>query len=233
MLHNCIDIVNFVRLCIFLTMKNSEHIQNPKQSWLSLKQAAQQLGIHPTTLRRWADNGEIAVMLTPGGHRRFAVSDIERFAEDRHRVRVISGIEKVWADQALTQTRKEIINHRDEHWLLVFDEKDREHKRQLGRQLMGLMLQYISMSEGGDNILQEARAIGRTHAENALSLGLPLVEALQAMLFFRDTLVEVAVHLPEIAHIRPEANMRLLRRINTLLNTVQLSIADAYDKAKP
>lgn len=172
-------------------------------------------------------------MLTPGGHRRFAEADIERFADKRHQVKVISGLEKVWADQALTQTRKEIISHRDEHWLAVFDEKDREHKRQLGRQLMGLMLQYISLSEGGDGILLEARAIGRSHAEKALSLGLPLVEALQAMLFFRDTLVEVAVHLPEIAHVRPEANLRLLRRINTLLNTVQLAIADAYDKAKP
>ena len=205
---------------------------NPEQLWLGLKQAAQQLGVHPTTLRRWADNGEIPVMLTPGGHRRFAVLDIERFTEERRRLRVISGLEKVWADQALTQTRKEIISHRDEHWLAVFDEKDREHKRQLGRRLMGLMLQYISMAEGGDDILQEARAIGRTHAENALSLGLPLVEALQAMLFFRDTLVEVAVHLPEVVHVRPEANTRLLRRINTLLNAVQLAIADMYDRAR-
>ena len=205
---------------------------NPEQLWLGLKQAAQQLGVHPTTLRRWADNGEIPVMLTPGGHRRFAVLDIERFTEERRRLRVISGLEKVWADQALTQARKGIISHRDEHWLAVFDEKDRKHKRELGRRLMGLMLQYISLSEGGDDLLREAQAIGREHAENALNLRLPLVEALQAMLFFRDTLVEVAIHLPEVAHVRPEANTRLLRRINTLLNAVQLAIADAYDQAK-
>ena len=205
---------------------------NLEQLWLGLKQAAQQLGVHPTTLRRWADHGEIPVMLTPGGHRRFAMLDIERFVEERRRLRVISGLEKVWADQALTQTRKEIISHRDEHWLAVFDEKDREHKRQLGRRLMGLMLQYISLSEGGDELLREAQAIGREHAENALSLKLPLVEALQAMLFFRDTLVEVAIHLPEVAHVRPEANTRLLRRINTLLNAVQLAIADMYDRAR-
>ena len=205
---------------------------NPEQHWLALKQAAQQLGVHPTTLRRWAEAGEIPVMLTPGGHRRFAVSDIERFTEERRRLRVASGLEQVWADQALTQARKEIISHRDEHWLAVFDEKDREHKRELGRRLMGLLLQYISLSNGGDDILQEARAIGRAHAENALGLGLPLVEALQAMLFFRDTLVEVAVHLTEVAHVRPEANTRLLRRINTLLNAVQLAVADVYDQAK-
>ena len=41
------------------------------QIWLTLSEAAEQLGVHPTTLRRWADNGDIPVSVTPGGHRRF------------------------------------------------------------------------------------------------------------------------------------------------------------------
>ena len=203
-----------------------------KEEWLSLKQASERLGVHPTTLRRWADSGDIPVMLTPGGHRRFAVSDIDHFAEERRRLRMVTGLEQIWAEQALSQARKEIVSHQDEHWLTAFDEKDRERKRLLGRRLMGLMLQYISLSEGGDDILKEARTIGHEHAENALGLGLPLVEAIQAMLFFRDTMVEVAIQLPAVAHVRPEANMRLLRRINTLLNAVQLAIAETYDPAK-
>ena len=200
--------------------------------WLSLKQASDRLGVHPTTLRRWADSGDIPVMLTPGGHRRFTVADIERFAEEHRRLRMVAGLEQIWAEQAILQTRKEIVSHRDEHWLSAFSEDDRERKRLMGRKLMGLMLQYISLSDGGDDILEEARVIGRQHAENALGLELPLVEAIQAMLFFRDTMVEVAIQLPEIVHVRPEANTRLLRRINTLLNTVQLAIAETYDNAR-
>lgn len=212
-------------------MRQTKHNTN-QQPWLGLREAAQRLGVHSTTLRRWADTGQIPVMVTPGGHRRFAVSDLERFAEERRRLRVASSLEQIWAEQALVQARQEIASHRGEHWLSVFDEKDREHKRQLGRRLMGLMLQYISLSEGGDDLLREAQAIGREHADNAIGLDLPLVEAMQAVLFFRDALVEVAVHLPEVAHVRPEANVRLMRRINTLLNAVQLSIADVYDRAK-
>ena len=210
-------------------MKDETYKHN---EWLGLNDASKALGVHPTTLRRWADTGEIPVMLTPGGHRRFSRSDIEQFADDRTRLKVASGLEKMWAEQAMVQTRKEIVSHRDEHWLSVFDEADREHKRQLGRRLMGLMLQYISLNEGGDSLLAEAQAIGREHASNAIGLGLPLIEAMQAVLFFRDTLVEVAMHLPEMAHVRPEANMHLLRRINTLLNTVQLAMADTYDRTK-
>lgn len=202
------------------------------REWLSLRQAANRLGVHPTTLRRWADGGEIPVMVTPGGHRRFAVSDVDGFAEERLRLRVVAGLEQIWADKALSQTRQGIASHREDHWLAVFDEEDRERKRLLGRRLMGVMLEYISLSEGGDNFVEEARAIGREHAENALGLGMPLTEAMQATFFFRDTLVEVAIQLPEVAHVRPETNMRLLRRINTLFNAVQLTIADTYEQTR-
>ena len=202
------------------------------EAWLSLNQAAQRLGVHPTTLRRWADSGEVPVMLTPGGHRRFSMADLDQFAEERRRLRMVSGLEQLWAEQALGHTRQEIQSHRDEHWLAAFDPQQREAKRVLGQRLMGVILQYISLREGGDDLLQEARSIGREHAANALSLGLPLTEALQAALFFRDVLVEVAIQLPETAHVRPEANTHLLRRINTVLNTVQLAIAEYYDLEK-
>ncbi|NJM08455.1 helix-turn-helix domain-containing protein [Candidatus Gracilibacteria bacterium] len=44
---------------------------------LSLAEASKRLGVHATTLRRWADAGAIPVYMTPGGHRRFASGDIE------------------------------------------------------------------------------------------------------------------------------------------------------------
>src|SRR3972149_10014413 len=200
--------------------------------WLSLKDAAQRLGVHPTTLRRWADAGEISVMLTPGGHRRFALADIEQFEARRHGLRVLSGIEQIWAEQAIDRTRRELQTDPGKGWLQAFDEEERAYKRQLGRRLMGVILQYVSLAEGGEALLEEARAIGREHADNALKLGLPLTAALEAALFFRDSMVEVASHLPETTHIRPASNMHLLRRINIVLNTVQLAIAEGYDQSK-
>ena len=200
--------------------------------WLSLKQAARKLGVHITTLRRWADAGEIPFMLTPGGHRRFAVADVQRFANERRKLRTVGGLERIWAEQAMTQTRRELVSRSDQRWLALFDEKDREHKRILGRRLMGLMFQYISLREGGESLVEEARAIGHEHAQNALSLGMPLVEAMQIVLFFRDTLVEVALQLPEVAQVQPEANTHLLRRMTTLLNAVELAVADTYDQSK-
>jgi excisionase family DNA binding protein len=45
---------------------------------LSLGPASRLLGVHPDTLRRWADEGRIETFLSPGGHRRFDVRELER-----------------------------------------------------------------------------------------------------------------------------------------------------------
>jgi len=200
------------------------------EGWLTVRQAAKRLGVHPATLRRWANQGMLRAMRTPGGHRRFAAEDIERFQRQRQQLRVVAGLERIWAQQALDQARQELSAHPRERWLEVFDERERSHKRQLGRHLMDLLLRYVSLPGGGEALLEEARAIGREHARNALALGLPLSSALQAALFFRDAAMEAALLLPDTASVRPEASLHLLRRMNVLLNAVLLAIAERYDQ---
>lgn len=200
-----------------------------EEVWLTIGEAADRLGVHPSTLRRWADEGDIPLMITPGGHRRFSSADVDRFKDERHRLRVVTGLEKIWAEHALTKARAEVVSQKEEDLLLPFDEREREHKRRLGRRMMGLLLQYVSIGEGGEVILEEARSIGREHAENALSLGLPVSDALRVSMFFRDAVLEAALDLPQKAHVHAGANLDLVRRINTLLNVVQLAITERYD----
>ncbi|RME06439.1 MAG: helix-turn-helix domain-containing protein, partial [Anaerolineae bacterium] len=47
------------------------------KQWLSLSEAAKILGVHPGTVRNWADQGKIPVHRTPGGHRRFLRQEVE------------------------------------------------------------------------------------------------------------------------------------------------------------
>src|SRR5258707_14830245 len=114
-------------------------------------------------------------MLPAGGHRRFAVADLEHFAAERKQQRLTAGLEKSWAEQALQHTRREIGGHSDQTWLAAYGEADRQQNRELGRRLMGVMLQYVSLSEGGEDLLAEAVTIGGAYAENAQALGLSLV----------------------------------------------------------
>ena len=100
--------------------------------WLTLTKAAEQLGVHSATLRRWADNGDIPVMLTPGGHRRFSASDIDQFAAERRQLRSLAPATQVWVQQAMQRTRADIAGPESQKWLEPMDDATRDHHRILG-----------------------------------------------------------------------------------------------------
>ena len=200
------------------------------EQWLTLSDAASLLGVHGTTLRRWADNGQIPFMLTPGGHRRFAMSDLNQFAASRRQAQSPNSIEQLWAENALIQTRQTISAHKQDDWLAQYDDQMREEHRLLGRRLMGLTLQYISDPEANGNLLKQAEEIGQQYGRLCHQADMPPTQALQTTLLFRDMLVDTAFQLPSSASIKPEANLRLMRRINELLNVVHLAIAKSYEQ---
>lgn len=209
---------------------------NNSEKWLTLSEAARLLDVHPTTIRRWANNGNIPALVTPGGHRRFSTLDLARFARERSGLRTTNGLTGLWATKALANARHEVLVHRQDGWLAHFEDQDnRNRNRVLGQRLLGLTLQYLSSESDEENsnaILDEARIIGRQYALYANEEGLPLHVALEASMFFRDSLIETALEMPEAANIRPEANVRLFRRINNLLNAVHLAVADVYQQAE-
>ena len=46
---------------------------------VSPTEAAAYIGVHPETLRRWARSGRVRSMTTPGGWRRFSLTDLDAF----------------------------------------------------------------------------------------------------------------------------------------------------------
>ena len=59
-------------------MKREKHSKN----YLTPQEAADLLMVSPVTVRQWAHKGLLGSMSTPGGHRRFARDEIERFARE-------------------------------------------------------------------------------------------------------------------------------------------------------
>ncbi|MCL6510919.1 MAG: helix-turn-helix domain-containing protein [Anaerolineae bacterium] len=197
---------------------------------MSIKEAAAYLNVHPATLRRWSDADEIPYLLTPGGHRRFALSDLQRFAE-AHRARAAQRADELpeaWAARAMLRARQDMPTPDAAGWLARLDEQTRERHRALGRRLMGLTLQYVS-AEDGAHLLEEARSLGADYGKLSQAAGVSLSDALQAALFFRDKLLEATLELSETAPVRPSDSSRLVRRLNALLNAVQLAIAEVYE----
>ena len=50
-----------------------------EREWLTLGQAAKHLGVAQSTIRKWSDNGRVPAFYTPGGHRRYRLSDLDAF----------------------------------------------------------------------------------------------------------------------------------------------------------
>ena len=50
-------------------------------SWMTLSEVAEWLGIHASTVRQWADKGYLPSHRTQGGHRRFQRSELELWAK--------------------------------------------------------------------------------------------------------------------------------------------------------
>lgn len=202
------------------------------ETWLTTTEAAAHLGVHPSTVRRWADEGDLPTMVTPGGHRRFALSDLLRLSEGTRRPALPAKMETVWAKEALTRTRRRIQSDQASTWLSSFDSEGRQLGRQLGRKLLGIMLRYVSIPEGGEAILEEVRAIGSAYASQAAKSGMPLEQALEAAMFFRDSIVETTFELPAHVRIDHRQNIRLLRRMSQLTNAIQLSMVSTYKEHK-
>jgi len=200
---------------------------------LALKEAAERLDVHPATLRRWADKGEIEVVLTPGGHRRFPISEIARL---RSRSSAATGeasggghysYDSSLADATLEHTRQGIDEQSGASWREGLDAEDIQEKRALGRRLVELVTKYLH--DGDAAIVVEARAIGRLYGKSARDSGLGLTDALKATFFFRQHIMESVVFSGETGGVRQDIDRETLRRLDHFLNAVELSIAEVLE----
>ncbi len=199
-------------------------------NWLSLKKAADMLGIHPTTLRRWADHGDVPVYVTPGGHRRFLESDIAAMIESQRLVQG-SGAEQVWANSALFATQQRLQNQSSRaRWLEVFDDAQRAEQRALGNRLLDLIMHHIALPESDESLLSEATGIANRYAVICSEIGLTAAQGLEIIIFFRDGMTEVALQMPQVADFDDDMRLRLMRKINQVFNLIQLTFVKYYSQ---
>ncbi|MGH8208445.1 MAG: response regulator [Steroidobacteraceae bacterium] len=57
--------------------------KSKQKAHLTPNEVAELLMVNPVTVRQWAARGLLRSLTTPGGHRRFLLSDVEQFARSR------------------------------------------------------------------------------------------------------------------------------------------------------
>lgn len=201
--------------------------------WLTLKQASEFLGVHFTTLRKWADEGEIRVFRTPGGHRRFSVADLRRFLEERVS-RVSTPDSEAFLDVAVGRVRAELqkMPQGEMRWAAELDDTARDLRRQRGRQLFALAIAYVVKPAQRDRLLAEGRRLGNEYGQEAASSRLGLMETGRAVQFFRSQLNQV-LRSGETSYVLDADDVRVQQTIDHFLDEVLYAVLSGYEGQSP
>ncbi|HEY6409066.1 MAG TPA: helix-turn-helix domain-containing protein [Ktedonobacteraceae bacterium] len=201
------------------------------EEWLSLRQVADMLGMHPATVRLWADRNELPSRRTSGGHRRFRRADIEaRLQKETERKpnpaaqllvqSVLGRVRFAFTDGTLVTLP----------WYQHFDEAARNAYRILGRRVLELLLRALTNSHLSDELRQEAIQLGKEYGSITCSSSVPVADAVRAFLYFRNIVDESVLQLGEVRGNREHQDMpwaESLRQIQALTNEILPALIEA------
>ncbi len=203
-------------------------MQKRTMNWLSLSDVAKLLGVHPSTVRAWADQGVLPVYRTEGGHRRFLQDEIDLWVQTSRQKKEVEP-ERALRD-VLKRIRFKIGEHQleSEKWYQKLDDDARIKYRMSGKNLMQSLASYLGAK--GDDAIAEARSLGYEYASRGRRYDLSLIDATCAFLFFRNALLEamIAVYLDaRVSDTESWGNM--LSRILAFTDQTMLSLMETYE----
>lgn len=208
-------------------MKN-ENSKGQAKEWLTLKDASEFLGIHFTTLRTWADKGEIPVFRTPGGHRRFGVADLRRFLEDRAD-RTIVPRKELLIDAAVGRVRQQIeASPESASWRYELEGDAAIERQQRGRKLFSLAISFVLKPLQRERVIEDGRRMGAAYGREAALHEVGLVETGRAVQFFRHQLL-LAVRSEDDSGALDADDVRIQGLIDQFLNEVLYAVLEGYE----
>jgi excisionase family DNA binding protein len=199
--------------------------------WVSLQQAAEILGVHPATVRIWADEGKLPSRRTPGKHRRFRKTDLLKYAETT-RDEVQPTEVQVIIQSALGHTRMQVGGGTLAHipWYEAMSETTRDQLRQQGRRVLEELRNYLANGAPDDQLMQ-AINLGKDYARLLSLDNLTLPQAVRGFIYFSDFVINSVLTWSEITPPRsPSEWGSILRHVNTFTNAMLLSIIEYYQE---
>ncbi len=201
------------------------------EEWISLSEAADLLGIHPATVRLWADRNELPSRRTNGGHRRFRRADIEARLRQDNEPRndpaaqlliqsVLGRVRFAFTDGTLNTLP----------WYEHFDENAREAYRLLGRRVLELLLRAITDGTHKDELRRDAIQLGTEYGSITNKSQVPVADAVRAFLYFRTLIDESVLQLAEVRGSRDHQDIpwiESLNQIQTITNEILPALIEA------
>jgi excisionase family DNA binding protein len=187
--------------------------------WLSLHEACDRLHVHQATLRQWADRGRIRTFRTAGGHRRFSEADVNAMlASSSPELGLL--LDASVGRARLAATAGHLAS---EPWYAAFDEGAKEKQRELGHDLMRLLVAYASDPDKKDT--EAVRHLGRRYATLAREVGLSLGDAMRAFHLFEGVVRSSA---GQLTVNQSGGGAELERDVGWFLNEVRIAMVESF-----
>lgn len=196
--------------------------------WLALGPASSLLGVDPDTLRRWADAGRVRTFTTPGGHRRFARTDLERVLAIRRAGRrslaALGGTAEKFAKAYGREYRAEVAAP-----VAGADDSARAAFRTEGRRLVETLLAYLDADEAIEKARLEGEANGIVDqtAQRLAATGMGAADATAVFVAARSPFLMALESLGRRRALDAPAVMRLYADAATLLDRLLLRFVAA------
>jgi excisionase family DNA binding protein len=201
----------------------TDHNPSP---WLELGEAADYLGVHYTTVRRWADAGQVPCIRTPGGQRRFSRAELSAF---------LAGMRsggRAHPQMALLSGRLTHATYATEPWYTRLNEAQRAAMRVEGQGLMAVLIQYAARANGGEVFLEEGRRVASRYGIACQRVGLSLGETVTTFIHVRRGIMDSVYQAGGLAGVPDPDTWRLYDRMNTFLDSMLLAMLESYDSAR-
>lgn len=204
------------------------------QRWLTPKEASRILGVHPTTLRLWARQGKLPAYRTPGGHRRFDPSDIQRLLQEGQRQSRETAMHYSM-EKALVVARGQVAGHLipREPWYQHVPDEARSYHRDLGRRMLGLLVQFVARENSNDRIVSEGRQVAVEMAAHNIRMGLSLTDAVRAFMYFRDSLIDALVPALNSPGEMDGDDLVIYRKARMFFNDMLCTLVESFAQAGP
>ncbi|MFH1003174.1 MAG: helix-turn-helix domain-containing protein [Chloroflexota bacterium] len=162
---------------------------------ISISEASQMLGVSETALRQWTDEGKLKAFITPGGHRRYARAELKKFMGNQPKTFGIKDLVVELEDSARSLRETSRASLKTGSWYQQLSESSREQLAHLGRQLLDLIIKYVTERSHRGETIQQAHDVGNELGVTLARLGLPLTDSVEVFITHREPVMKAATQL--------------------------------------
>jgi excisionase family DNA binding protein len=203
-----------------------------KDELVTISEASRILGVSEVTLRQWTDEGNVKAFVTPGGHRRYSKVELKKVISFQHKALGINDLAIKLEDSISVHREIAATFVRSIALYSKLNEESQKKFSLLGRQLLSLIIKYITEASKQEETLAAIRGVGHNFGELTANLGLPLIESVQAFTQHRDPIISVTSQMLKKGDSFSRRVIEAIPLVDRAMDEALVSLVTAHQQQK-